>query len=155
MEKLNDLFAIAQRADAKGNVIECVNPHDILAIAQAFEKMTQRAEAAEAKLAGLEPTGWTHNLDADAALVMLDRIDTLDAADDGRIEDVKRIIRKMAAALAAPQNAAQNIHEIIPGWKLVPVEPTQEMVDACFDATCAGGIQKGYRAMLAAAPEVK
>ena len=41
---------------------------------------------------------WTHNLDADAALVMLDRIDTLDPADDGRIEDVKRIIRKMAAA---------------------------------------------------------
>lgn len=47
------------------------------------------------------PDGWTHNSDADAALVMLDRIDTLDPADDGRIEDVKRIIRKMAAALEA------------------------------------------------------
>lgn len=44
------------------------------------------------------PDGWTHNLNADAALVMLDRIDTLDPADDGRIEDIKRIIRKMAAA---------------------------------------------------------
>lgn len=64
-----------------------------------FKAMQQRAEAAEAKLAELEPTGWTHNLDADAALVMLDRIDTIDPADDFRIEDVKRIIRKMAAAL--------------------------------------------------------
>ena len=45
--------------------------------------------------------------------------------------------------------------EAVPaGWKLVPVEPTQEMVDACFDGTSTGGIQKGYRAMLAAAPEV-
>lgn len=38
-------------------------------------------------------------------------------------------------------------------WKLVPIEPTQEMVNACFEATSAGGIQKGYRAMLAAAPK--
>lgn len=50
---------------------------------------------------------------------------------------------------AAPQPA----HTEQDGWKLVPIEPTQEMVDACFDATCAGGIQKGCRAMLAAAPK--
>lgn len=43
---------------------------------------------------------------------------------------------------------------VIPdGWRLFPIEPTQEMVDACFEATSAGGIQKGYRAMLAAAPK--
>ncbi|WP_313611703.1 hypothetical protein [Pantoea piersonii] len=40
------------------------------------------------------------------------------------------------------------------GWKLVPVEITQEMVDANFEGVCKGGIQAGYRAMLAAAPEV-
>lgn len=50
----------------------------------------------------------------------------------------------------APPVAAPAVPD---GWKLVPVEPTQEMVDACFEGTSAGGIQKGYRAMLAAAPE--
>ena len=44
------------------------------------------------------PDGWTSNCDADAALVMLDRIDTIDCADDERIESVKNIIRRLAAA---------------------------------------------------------
>ena len=44
------------------------------------------------------PAGWTGNCDADAALVMLDRIDTVDCADDERIESVKSIIRRLAAA---------------------------------------------------------
>ena len=38
------------------------------------------------------------------------------------------------------------------GWKLVPIEPTQEMIDAHVDGVQSGGMQKGYRAMLAAAP---
>ncbi|TCC09586.1 DUF551 domain-containing protein [Kosakonia quasisacchari] len=37
-------------------------------------------------------------------------------------------------------------------WKLVPVEPTQEMIDAHVEGVQTGGMQKGYRAMLAAAP---
>ncbi|HAT2610218.1 TPA: hypothetical protein I8235_003230 [Kluyvera intermedia] len=41
--------------------------------------------------------GWTDNSDANAALVMLDRIDTLDPADDDRIEEIKQIIRSLAA----------------------------------------------------------
>lgn len=53
--------------------------------------------------APVSPNGWTCNLDADAALVMLDRIDTLDEADDVRIKDVKRIIGKLAAAQEKPQ----------------------------------------------------
>lgn len=44
--------------------------------------------------------GWTDNSDANAALVMLDRIDTLDPADDDRIEEVKRIIRSLAEPTA-------------------------------------------------------
>lgn len=44
------------------------------------------------------PDGWTANADANAALVMLDRIDTIDCADDERIESVKSIIRRLAAA---------------------------------------------------------
>ena len=42
------------------------------------------------------------------------------------------------------------------GWKLVPVEPTQAMVEAAFDALpnsqLEGRIRTHYRAMLDAAP---
>lgn len=38
------------------------------------------------------------------------------------------------------------------GWRLVPIEPTQEMIDAHVEGVQSGGMQKGYRAMLAAAP---
>ena len=44
------------------------------------------------------PDGWTGSDKANAALVMLDRIDTLDPVDDDRIEGIKRIIRELAAA---------------------------------------------------------
>lgn len=37
-------------------------------------------------------------------------------------------------------------------WCLVPVEPTQKMVDAHMNGVVSGGFQCGYRAMLAAAP---
>ncbi|MHA3264000.1 hypothetical protein ACX1HF_19565 [Yersinia pseudotuberculosis] len=43
------------------------------------------------------PQGWTSSDPANAALVMLDRIDTMDSADDDRIEDIKLIIRQLAA----------------------------------------------------------
>lgn len=54
-------------------------------------------------------TGWTGNSDADAALVMLDRIDTLDSADDARIEDIKRIIRTLAERLAEPVSQSDEL----------------------------------------------
>lgn len=39
------------------------------------------------------------------------------------------------------------------GYALVPVKPTQAMIDAHVEGVQSGGIQKGYRAMLAAAPQ--
>ncbi|EKN3726492.1 TPA: hypothetical protein ACJIVJ_000512 [Yersinia enterocolitica] len=48
------------------------------------------------------PQGWTSSDPANAALVMLDRIDTMDSADDDRIEDIKLIIRQLAAAPEKP-----------------------------------------------------
>ncbi|MDA3133867.1 hypothetical protein FD682_13820, partial [Atlantibacter subterranea] len=42
--------------------------------------------------------GWTGSDKANAALVMLDRIDTVDPVDDDRIEGIKRIIRELTAA---------------------------------------------------------
>jgi hypothetical protein len=51
------------------------------------------------------------------------------------------------AALAAIRKA---------GWAVVPVEPTEEMFDAMHASSAHGhGIVALYRAMIAAAPEVK
>lgn len=41
------------------------------------------------------------------------------------------------------------------GWVMVPVEPTQEMIDAHIEGVKSGGMQKGYRAMLAVAPDFR
>lgn len=83
MKELNELVEMAELADSVGNTMDCVNPHDILAIAEAFRaleknlaevrqynleyaqrevELEQRAEAAEAKLAELakqEPVAYT------------------------------------------------------------------------------------------------
>lgn len=44
------------------------------------------------------PYGWTGNDKANAALMMLDRIETADPVDDDRIDGIKRIVRELAAA---------------------------------------------------------
>ncbi|WP_374746734.1 hypothetical protein AAHX80_06560 [Klebsiella variicola subsp. variicola] len=44
------------------------------------------------------PDGWTGNDKANAALMMLDRIETIDYVDDDRIDGIKRIVRELAAA---------------------------------------------------------
>lgn len=64
------------------------------------------------------PDGWTCNDKANAALMMLDRIETADPVDDDRIDGIKLIVSELVAA-TQPQNAPQNIPEIISGW--IPV----------------------------------
>lgn len=54
-----------------------------------------------------------------------------------------------AAMLKQPVSTAYKLPD---GWVAVPVEPTQEMIDAHVEGVQSGGMQKGYRAMLAAAP---
>lgn len=44
------------------------------------------------------PDGWTCNDKANAALMMLDRIETVDPVDDDRVDGIKRIVRELAAA---------------------------------------------------------
>ncbi|AOF14221.1 TPA: hypothetical protein PXM11_004377 [Yersinia enterocolitica] len=46
-----------------------------------------------------------------------------------------------------------NSPEIQEGWKLVPIEPTQNMVDAHISGMQLAGFSRAYRDMLAAAPE--
>ena len=48
------------------------------------------------------PDGWTCNDKANAALMMLDRIETADPVDDDRIDGIKRIVRELAAAPQSP-----------------------------------------------------
>lgn len=38
------------------------------------------------------------------------------------------------------------------GWKLVPLEPTQRMIEAHIEGMVSGGATRAYRAMIAAAP---
>lgn len=79
------------------------------------------------------PDGWTCNDKANAALMMLDRIETADPVDDDRIDGIKRIVSELVAA-TQPQNAPQNIPEIISGW--IPVSermPENDGAYLCWD----------------------
>ena len=82
------------------------------------------------------PDGWTCNDKANAALMMLDRIETADPVDDDRIDGIKRIVSELVAA-TQPQTAPQNIPEIISGW--IPVsERMPEVGDIVL--TAMGGV---------------
>lgn len=72
-----------------------------------------------------------------------------------------RDARHAAAELVS---AALSALAVPPGWVLVPVEPTPEMLEAAVQAICYGpeggftrisGPSKTWRAMLAAAPQPK
>lgn len=58
--------------------------------------------AYEAGNSQVSPDGWTCNDKANAALMMLDRIETVDPVDDDRIDSIKRIVRELAAAPQSP-----------------------------------------------------
>ncbi|EMG2268369.1 TPA: DUF551 domain-containing protein [Klebsiella pneumoniae] len=67
------------------------------------------------------PYGWTGNDKANAALMMLDRIETADPVDDDRIDGIKRIVRELAAAPhdTPALNSVQSV-VTVPG-KWIPV----------------------------------
>ncbi|CND46341.1 hypothetical protein B7R70_07730 [Yersinia pseudotuberculosis] len=80
--------------DLDDDTIFCVQFDNIYAamLAAAPEPQNQQQNIPE-----IIHQGWTSSDPANAALVMLDRIDTMDSADDDRIEDIKLIIRQLAA----------------------------------------------------------
>lgn len=67
------------------------------------------------------PDGWTCNDKANAALMMLDRIETADPVDDDRIDGIKRIVRELVAAThdTPALNSVQSV-ATVPG-KWIPV----------------------------------
>ncbi|WP_233436485.1 hypothetical protein [Raoultella ornithinolytica] len=56
-----------------------------------------RAAMLQAGNSPVIPDGWTGNDKANAALMMLDRIETVDPVDDDRIDGIKHIIHELAA----------------------------------------------------------
>ncbi|SBZ95376.1 Uncharacterised protein [Klebsiella pneumoniae] len=79
------------------------------------------------------PDGWTCNDKANAALMMLDRIETVDPVDDDRIDGIKRIVRELAAAPhdTPALNPVQSV-VTVPG-KWIPVS---EQKPDCWCRTC-------------------
>ncbi|HCD1763714.1 TPA: DUF551 domain-containing protein [Klebsiella pneumoniae] len=82
------------------------------------------------------PDGWTCNDKANAALMMLDRIETVDPVDDDRIDGIKRIVRELAAAPhdTPALNSVQSV-VTVPG-KWIPVSermPENDGAYLCWD----------------------
>ncbi len=89
---------------------------------------------------------WTGNPDIDNAIIMLDRIDTLESFDDDRIEAVKAVLRRLAGNYPVTPD----------GWVMVPKEPTQAMIKAWLSEIANfRGHAAGYRAALEAAPQLE
>ena len=72
------------------------------------------------------PDGWTCNDKANAALMMLDRIETVDPVDDDRIDGIKRIVRELAAAPhdTPALNSVQSVDSVADRWIPVSERPT-------------------------------
>ncbi len=82
------------------------------------------------------PDGWTCNDKANAALMMLDRIETVDPVDDDRIDGIKRIVRELAAAPhdTPALNSIQSVDTVADRW--IPVSermPENDGAYLCWD----------------------
>lgn len=75
---------------------------------------------------------------------------------DLELDDIRLGVKMVNGSRAAMLHGAAGNSPAIPaGYALVPVEPTQAMIDAHIEGVQSGGMQKGYRAMLAAAPDFR
>ncbi|HDZ9820640.1 TPA: DUF551 domain-containing protein [Klebsiella pneumoniae] len=84
------------------------------------------------------PDGWACNDKANAALMMLDRIETADPVDDDRIDGIKRIVCELAAAPhdTPALNSVQSVDSVADRWipvsERMPDENAEQQVLACF-----------------------
>lgn len=98
-----------------------------------------RAAMLQAGNSPVIPDGWTGNDKANAALMMLDRIETVDPVDDDRIDGIKRIVRELAAAPhdTPALNSVQSVDSVADRW--IPVsERMPEIGDIVL--TAMGGV---------------
>ena len=96
-------------------------------LAYAYKELTpeiMRNQAAESN----RGNEWTGNPDIDNAIIMLDRIDTLENCDDDRIEAVKAVLRRLAG----------NSPVIPDGWiscsELMPKKNQNVLISVNFDS---------------------
>ncbi|WP_410003926.1 DUF551 domain-containing protein [Escherichia coli] len=93
-------------------------------LAYAYKELTpeiMRNQAAESN----RGNEWTGNPDIDNAIIMLDRIDTLENCDDDRIEAVKAVLRRLAGNSPVTPDSWISCSERMPDTKtavLVAVE---------------------------------
>ncbi|HHL1954485.1 TPA: DUF551 domain-containing protein [Klebsiella pneumoniae] len=89
------------------------------------------------------PDGWTGNDKANAALMMLDRIETVDPVDDDRIDGIKRIVRDLAAAPhdTPALNSVQSV-VTVPG-KWIPVSERMPEVGDIVLTAMGGAVNVG------------
>ncbi|MEC5717913.1 DUF551 domain-containing protein [Klebsiella michiganensis] len=112
--------------------LECVasNPHmhspTTSIIARVALELNKRILAGNSPVI---PDGWTCNDKANAALMMLDRIETVDPVDDDRVDGIKRIVRELAAATQSPGSDPATV----PG-KWIPV--SEQMPDVGVKVLC-------------------
>ncbi|HHZ6411734.1 TPA: DUF551 domain-containing protein [Escherichia coli] len=90
-------------------------------LAYAYKELTpeiMRNQAAESN----RGNEWTGNPDIDNAIIMLDRIDTLENCDDDRIEAVKAVLRRLAGNSPVTQDGWISCSERMPAqddWILI------------------------------------
>ncbi|MDE4670960.1 DUF551 domain-containing protein [Klebsiella pneumoniae] len=104
--------------------LECVasNPHmhspTTSIIARVALELNKRIGAGNSPVT---QDGWTGNDKANAALMMLDRIETVDPVDDDRIDGIKRIVRELATAPhdTPALNSVQSVDSVADRW--IPV----------------------------------
>lgn len=92
-----------------------------------------RAAMLQAGNSPVIPDGWTGNDKANAALMMLDRIETVDPVDDDRIDGIKCIVRELAAAPhdTPALNSVQSVDSVADRWI-----PVSEQKPDCWCLTC-------------------
>lgn len=169
MEKLNELAAFLERNPGLADCLVKITYSEMYDIAEALRSLEQRAEAAEAKLAELAKQEAIFQVEVSGNHWL--NAGPVDDSDFTGLPDGVNLL------YAHPAPAA-DLAELVPdGWKLVPGEPTKEMVAAgqdrfeeCIDSgfdSCEDGSTYEYSkissdapylvyiAMLAAAPEVE
>lgn len=175
MEKLKALDQSAKWNADNWEPVTVASTKDILAIAEAYRVLEQRAEAAEREHAR-ESIQHIDTLEA-----LRDTLQRAEAAEAKLAELAKQEpygcliglpglyptftldYRNVEQAIAAggyeitpiytrPAPAINLAQPVPEGWQLVPVEPTEEMLSAALKFPAQ--TRKQYAAMLAAAPEV-
>ncbi len=170
MKDIQKLINDAERADAVASLMDGVNPHNVLELADRLAK-------AEAQLVSVTESRDQWKANAHEFSRCADRLEAqlaestaepVKVPDELTMRDAIRLNLSVDWAagyntaiahckeLSEPIDNTAQQYEALAGWKLVPVEPTAEMLAAYYDKSIAPISRLsiiGYRAMLEAVPK--